>query len=180
MERSKNREGETAAFDAVALTSNNVVSLDKVRLGRFPLDSFSYGLFGKLVGVDGARIDKEIGALQFTGAVDNIVNQAMPGLVSAQASGTANTLSAAQLTWKVDKALDLRTGYFWGDIPGTSTSTGQGTLLTNIGSFQSSQGLELGLRKKRGNHTLLGEYVSTTLDGVVKLPYNPKGVCADD
>lgn len=167
-------DGSSAAFDMFAITAKNVLGLDKVRIGRFPYDNFTYGLFSKAVGVDGVRIDKTLGTVLFTGSVNDIktnTNQA----TGTGDSGDANTLATAQFSGKASDNLGWKAGYYWSDVPGTSTETGKGTLNTNIGSFKQSNGWVAGIDAKWGDYLLIGEYISTSLKGAQNLPTSPKG-----
>ena len=86
--------GSTCSFDMFAVTAKDVLGIDKVRIGRFPYDPFSHGLFSKAIGVDGIRIDENIGKLTFTGSVNNVKSDTNQGTGYGD-SGDANTLNAA-------------------------------------------------------------------------------------
>ncbi|SDE07205.1 S-layer homology domain-containing protein [Sporomusa acidovorans] len=169
-----NPDGSNAAFDMLAVTAKNVFGLDKVRIGRFPYDSYTYGLFSKALGVDGVRVDKSFGNVVFTGSVNNVKSNTNQGNGLGD-SGDANTVTTAQLSGRAGSNLGWKAGYFWSEVPGTSTSTGTGSLNTNIGFFKQSQGWNAGFDAKLGDCLLIGEYVSTSLKGVENLPSSPKG-----
>lgn len=170
--------GTNAGFEAFAITAKNALGMDKIRIGRFPLDSFTHNLFGNAVGVDGIRIDKTIGKVVFTGAVDNLkgtggATNFVPNAPGAQ--GDSRTLTTAQLSGKVGDKLGWKTGYYWANIPGTSTAAGTGSMNTNIGGFKSSSGVAVGVDYKMGNVMLIADYVSTRLKDATNLPTSPKG-----
>jgi len=161
-------KGSDACFDMFAVTAKNVLGIDKVRIGRFPYDNFTHGLFGKAVGVDGIRIDENIGKVLFTGSVNNIKN--------AGTNGDANTLTTAQLSGKVGD-LGWRGGYFWSDVPGVNNTNSWTvtTLNTNVGSFNKSEGWAAGFDVNLGKVKLIADYVSTDLKESSNLPTSPKG-----
>ncbi|TWH51769.1 S-layer homology domain-containing protein [Sporomusa sp. KB1] len=167
-------DGSNAAFDIFAVTAKDTLGFDKVRIGRFPLDSFTHAIFGKAVGVDGIRIDKNIGKVLFTGAVNNVKSNVNQNTGTGD-SGDAKTLTTAQLTGKLNDKTGWKTGYYWSDVPGTSTAAGTGSLNTNVGSFAQSKGWTAGFDAKVGNLMLIGDYVSTSLTNARGLPSSPKG-----
>jgi hypothetical protein len=178
-------DGSNASFDLLAVTAKNVIGIDKVRIGRFPYDNFTHGLFGKAIGVDGIRIDEGFGNVTFTGSVNNIKGNGSATNTSGVVSktGDANTLTTAQLTGKFNSDLGWKAGYYWSDVPASSTATfppaapitGTGSLNTNIGSFSQSKGWAVGFDAKLGGVMLIGDYVSTRLQGARDLPTSPKG-----
>ncbi len=166
-----NGVGSDLCFDMFVITAKDALGIDKVRIGRFPYDNFTHGLFGKAVGVDGIRVDQNIGKVLFTGSVNNIKN--------AGTNGDANTLTTAQLSGKVSDNLGWRGGYFWSDVPGTNATTDAkdkppSTMNTNVGSFNKSAGWAAGFDAKLGKVMLIGDYVSTDLKGAKSLPSSPK------
>jgi hypothetical protein len=176
-------DGSNASFDMFAVTAQNAFGLDKVRIGRFPYDSFSHGLFGKAIGVDGVRIDKSLDKLTFTGSVNNVRGNTNQGTGTGD-SGDANTVTTAQITGKAGSAVGWKAGYYWSDDPGTgnlkgtgNTNTGIfGTATTATTIFTQSRGVSAGFDVKLGNMLLIGDYVTTTLDNAVAgLPSKPKG-----
>lgn len=176
-------DGSNASFDIFAVSAKDVIGLDKVRIGRFPYDNFSHGIFGKPIGVDGVRIDKNMGKVMFTGSVNNVRGNSSQGTGTGD-SGDANTVTTAQLTGKAGDNLGWKAGYYWADAPGTGNTKGTGNTNTGIFGtattaatiFNQSKGWNVGFDAKLGNIMLIGDYVSTTLDGAVAgLPDNPKG-----
>ena len=172
--------GNTVGVDMLAVTGKNVFGLDQIRLGRHPFDEFSYLLFSKAPGVDGARIDKKMGAVLFTGSINNVVDSTIANYTAA--TGKAYTLTTGQFNYSVDKQTNLVAGYYYADIPGTSAASGFAstttypTLLATAGhSFASSEGLLFGVRKQLGGLVLMGDYVATTLNNPVNLSKNPNG-----
>lgn len=162
-------EGTNAAFDMLAVTAKNVIGIDKVRIGRFPYDNFTHGLFGKAIGVDGIRIDKNIGKVTFTGSVNNIKSDVALGTGLGD-SGEQNLLTTAQLSGKAGDA-GWKAGYYWSRVPGNTA-----TMNVNAGSFKSSNGWAVGLDTKVGSNLLLiADYVSTKLDGAQRISSSPKG-----
>ncbi|QDR79124.1 S-layer homology domain-containing protein [Sporomusa termitida] len=168
-------EGTNASFDLLAVTAKNVLGIDRVRIGRFPYDNFTHGLFGKAVGVDGIRIDEGFGKVTFTASVNNIKGNGTATNSSTGDSGDANTLTTAQLSGKASDTLGWKAGYYWSDVPGGSNSGGTGSLNTNIGSFTQSKGWAAGFDVKLGGVVLIGDYVATSLQGASNLPTSPKG-----
>ncbi|HEY3424333.1 MAG TPA: S-layer homology domain-containing protein [Negativicutes bacterium] len=171
--------GSEISLDLMNVTAKNVLGLDSIRVGRSALDFFTDGIFGKAGNVDGIMVTQKIGNASFKGWTGNIK--------TSGANGDANQLTTGQLDFKLANNLSLKTGYYWADTRGTSTTytpangttpailSGAGTLNTNRGSFDSSKGWSAGVTYKFGKNTLLGDYVSTTLDNAVGLPSNPKG-----
>ncbi|WP_371377914.1 S-layer homology domain-containing protein [Sporomusa aerivorans] len=171
--------GSEISLDLMNVTAKNLFGLDSMRVGRSALDFYTNGIFGKAGNVDGVTLSKKLGDVNFKGWTGNIK--------SAGTNGDANQLTTGQLDVKLADNFNLKTGYYWADIKGTSTTytpasgsntevfSGSGSLNTNVGSFKSSQGWTAGVTYKMGKYTLLGDYVSTTLNGAAGLPDNPKG-----
>ena len=173
--------GSEISLDIMNVTAKNLFGFDNVRLGRSALDFYTNGIFGKAGNVDGLTLSKKIGDVNFKGWTGNIKQ--------AGTNGDANQLTTGQIDVNLNKNLNLKAGYYWSDIKGTSTTyiapdpshnqaevfQGSGTLNTNVGSFKSSKGWTAGVTYKVGKYTLLGDYVGTTLDGAAGLPDNPKG-----
>jgi S-layer homology domain. len=167
--------GSDISLDVMNVTMKKALGLDSIRLGRSPVDFFTYsGLIGRPNNADGITINNKFGDYQFTGWVGNVKTNTNQGNASGD-SGDANTLTTAQVGFKVADRLNAKTGYYWADFKGTSTATGTGTLNTNVGSFTGSKGWYLGFDYKLGSSTILADYMSTTLDNAVGLPSNPKG-----
>ena len=173
-------DGNAVTMDIAAVTAKNALGFDSIRLGRYFYDSFTHGLFGKAIGVDGVRFDKTFGTTRFTGSVNNVVgNGTAANAFKDSAAGDAETVSAAQLTFKASSKLNLTGGYYWSDVAGTSGNTLAGSMnITTGDTFKSSQGWAVGFDAKIGDKLLLmGDYVSTKLDGVsgTQLSDSPKG-----
>lgn len=169
-------DGSNASFDMFAVTAKDVIGLDKVRIGRFPFDPFTHGLFGKPIGVDGIRLDKTMGKVLFTGSVNNVKSLSVADQgTGTENSGNANTLTTAQISGKAGDNLGWKAGYYWSDVPGSSTAEGKGSMNTNIGSFTQSDGWTVGIDAKVGDCLLIADYVSTSLKGASNLPKSPKG-----
>jgi hypothetical protein len=171
--------GSEISLDLMNVTAKNVLGLDSIRVGRSALDFFTDGIFGKAGNVDGILLTQKIGDVSFKGWTGN--------LKTSGANGDANQLTTGQVDFKIANNLNLKTGYYWADTKGTSTTntpasgttaailSGAGTLNTNKGSFDSSKGWTAGVTYKFGKNTFMGDYVSTTLANPVGLPSNPKG-----
>jgi len=173
--------GDSMTMDIAAVTAKNALGLDSIRLGRYFYDSFTHGLFGKAIGVDGARFDKTIGTTRFTGSVNNVVgNGTAANAFKNSTTGDAETVAAAQLTFKASNKLNLTGGYYWSDVAGISSTAGVGGTMniTTGDSFDGSKGWAVGFDAKIGDNLLLmGDYVSTKLNDVngSYLSDSPKG-----
>lgn len=176
-------DGSNASFDILAVNANNVLGLDKVRIGRFPYDSFSHGLFSKAIGVDGVRVDKNLGDILFTGSVNNVRGNTNQGTGTGD-SGDANTVTTAQFSGKAGDSVSWKAGYYWSDDPGTGNLSGTGNTNTGIFGtattaatiFTQATGWNLGFDAKLGKVMLIGDYLSTSLKhAAAGLPDNPKG-----
>jgi hypothetical protein len=171
--------GSEISLDIMNVTAKNLFGFDNMRVGRSALDFYTNGIFGKAGNVDGLTLSKKIGDVNFKGWTGNIKQ--------AGTNGDANQLTTGQVDVNLNKNLNLKAGYYWSDIKGTSTTyspatsttpevfQGSGTLNTYVGSFKSSKGWTAGVTYKVGKYTLLGDYVGTTLEGAAGLPDNPKG-----
>ncbi len=166
--------GSTVYLDIMNVTVNNALGLDSIRVGRSALDVFGNGLMGKPMAVDGILINNTFGNMKFRGWTGNIKSDTSQGTGLGD-SGNANQLTTAEVGFKLADNLSLRTGYYWADVPGTSTANGAGTMNTSVGSFESSKGWSVSTNYKIGKYTLLADYVSTTLNNAVNVPSNPKG-----
>ena len=165
--------GSEISLDIMNVTGKNLFGFDNVRVGRSAFDFYTNGIFGKAGNVDGLTLSKKIGDVNFKGWTGNIKSY------TANSNGDANQLTSGQVDVNLTNNLNLKAGYYWADVPGTSAASGgvAGTLNTNAGyGFKSSQGWTAGVNYKIGRYTLLGDYVGTTLEGVTGgLPDNPKG-----
>ncbi|HEY3424266.1 MAG TPA: S-layer homology domain-containing protein [Negativicutes bacterium] len=166
--------GSTMYLDIMNITAKNILGFDSLRVGRSALDVFGNGLIGKPMAVDGILLNKTFGDVKFRGWTGNIKSNTNQGTGLGD-SGNANQLTTGELAFKLADNLTVRPGYYWADIPGTSTAAGTGTLNTNVGSFTGSKGWSTAVEYKLGKYTLLGDYISTTLNNSTGLPSNPKG-----
>lgn len=166
--------GSTVYLNIMNVTAKNAFGLDSIRVGRSALDVFGNGLMGKPMAVDGVLINDTFGNVKFRGWTGNIKSNTSQGTGLGD-SGDANQLTTAEVGFKLSDNLNLRTGYYWADIPGTSTANGTGTMNTSVGSFGSSKGWSVSTNYKIGKYTLLADYISTTLSDAVNIPSNPKG-----
>lgn len=167
--------GSEIALDMMNVTSKNLFGLDSVRVGRSALDSITNGLIGKPMNVDGILITDTWGKVNFKGWMGNIKSNTWDAANARFSTTEAYRMQTAQVGFKPSNNLTLNTGYYWADVPGTSTATGMGTLNTNTGSFDGSKGWTASAAYKMGKYTLLADYVSTKLNGAANLPTNPKG-----
>lgn len=158
--------GSDVNLDLMTVSAKDTFGFDNIRIGRSALDFYTNGIFGKAGNVDGVYINKKWGDVNFRGWTGNI---------KSSATNDANQLTTGEVDFKLADNLNLKAGYYAADVEGTSTTAGTGTLNTNTGRFDSSQGWTAGMKYKFGKYTLLGDYVSTTLDGATNLPKHPKG-----
>lgn len=159
--------GSEISLDIANVTMKNLFGLKTFRVGRSALDFYTSGLIAKPMDVDGVLLTKTLN--------NNSELTVWNGNIKSGTNGDANTLTTAEMTVDVDKNLKAKLGYYWADVPGTSTGTGTGTLNTNVGSYASSQGFSTGFQYKLGEYTVLFDYVGTRLSGASRLPSNPRG-----
>lgn len=169
--------GSDISLDMMNITMSKTLGLDTIRLGRSAIDYVGYGgLIGRPGNSDGVLLKNKFGDVQFQGYVGNIKSDGATSQGNAAGdSGRAYTLSTGQLGFNLNKDLHFLTGYYWADVPGTSTGTGTGTMNTNVGSYDRSKGVIVGLDYKIGQYTFLADYLSTSLDNATGVPGNPKG-----
>jgi hypothetical protein len=170
--------GSEIALDQMNVTAKNVFGFDSIRVGRTPLDFITTGLIGKPMNIDGILFTDSWDRLSFKGWTGNIKTNkwnATAGSAGAYADNESYQFTSGQLGYRFSDNLTANAGYYWSDVPGTSTATGLGTLNTNTGSFASSTGWTTSVIYKMGKYTLLGDYVSSKLDNAANLPDNPKG-----
>lgn len=165
--------GSEIALDLMTITAKNTLGFDSVRVGRSALDFITTGLIGKPMNVDGILLTDSWDKLSFKGWTGNIKSNTWNG--KSYDDNESNQFTTAQLGYKISDKFSLYGGYYWADVPGTSTPNGLGTLNTNRGSFDSSQGWTSSVVYKMGKYQLLGDYVSSKLDGARDLHDNPKG-----
>jgi len=164
--------GSTVYVDIANITYKNFAGIDSIRAGRSALDFFGNGLIGKPMDVDGVLIKEKMGKFQFTGWTGNIKTFKNGSTADAWNS---QQLSTAELGYQINKKLGIKAGYYYADIPGTSTAAGLGTLNTNVGAFDSSKGWSAAANYKIGGYTLLADFISSSLNGASGLPNHPKG-----
>jgi hypothetical protein len=167
--------GSEIALDQMSVTAKNTLGFDSIRVGRTALDFITTGLIGKPMNVDGIMFTDSWDKLSFKGWTGNIKSNKWDASTAKYNDNDSNQFTTGQLGYKVAKNLSLYGGYYWASVPGTSTSSGLGTLNTSKGSFSSSEGWTSSVVYKMGKYTLLGDYVGSKLDGAVNLPDNPKG-----
>jgi hypothetical protein len=176
-------DGSNLAWDMAAVTAKHFLGIDSIRVGRWVYGSeFGIsGLFGKAVGVDGIRIDNRFGALDFVASMNNIkAGQDSSAFDGTGATANANTLTTAQFTTKLGNDLSWRAGYYWADVPGTSTVTGTGTLATTVApgvgglNYLKSKGWLTGFDTNFAGLRVMGDYLSTSLTGATNIPNSPK------
>ena len=166
--------GSEISLDIMNVTFQRLLGSDSIRVGRSALDFYTTGLFGGPLNYDGVTINKRFGDVSFKGWT-GILKPATKKVSDEQ-------LSTAQVGLKVNDNLNVKTGYYWANSPGSSTPAdidkpvdGTGRLNTNRGSYDKSQGWSAGFDYKLGKYTLLGDYVGTSLDNAKDgLGSNPK------
>lgn len=144
--------GTDIKLDQANVTAKNILGMDTVRFGRSALDFFSHGMIGGPGNKDGVLAVKKIGDVKFTGWTGNV----------RPSTATDNSgFTSAQLDWKSGK-VNLKTGYYWGDVKGDS-----GNLNVALGNgFTSSEGYLVGFDTRIGNLLVFGDYIGSSLDGV--------------
>lgn len=162
-------------LDMANVTFKDVWGLDRIRLGRSSMDAITFGFLSKADSADGVLAEKTFGKTKFTTYTGNVRTSKYLSSDGYVTQNDAHQITTGQFTFKPNEKLTLKTGYYWADIPGTSTPDGTGTLNTNVGSFDSSRGYTLGAGYRFGNLTLFGDFVGTTLRGSRNLPSRPKG-----
>ena len=153
--------GADIKLDQANVTAKNILGMDTVRVGRSALDFFSHGMIGGPGNKDGLLVVKKIGDVKFTGWTGNI-----KGITAANDNTGFTT---GQLDFKANK-VNMKTGYYWGDVQGSSSNlnvaAGQG--------FSTSQGYLVGFDTRIGNLLVFGDYVGSKLSGnSANLPNNP-------
>lgn len=125
--------------------------------------------------VDGILVNDTWGKVNFKGWTGNIKSNKWDAANARYTTSEAQQLTTGQVGLQVTDNLTMKAGYYWADVPGSSAANGMGVLNTNVGSFDSSKGWTTSVTYKFGDLTLLGDYVSSTLNNAVGLPNNPKG-----
>lgn len=162
-------------LDMANVTFKNTWGLDRIRVGRSSFDAITFGLLSKADSADGLLAEKTFGKTTFTAYTGNVRTSKYLTSDGYVTRNDAHQVTSTQFTFKPDKKLTLKTGYYWADIPGTSTPDGTGTLNTNIGSYDTSHGYTLGVGYRFGGLTIFADYVGTTLKGARDLSSSPKG-----
>lgn len=160
---------ETLTIDVANVTMKDYWGLDSIRIGRYAVDAFGTGLFGKPTNGDAIMIKKKIGEVDFKGYVGNVKSSNNTDGTTA-AMSKANTVTSGELGFKIDDTLSVKTSYYWSDI-----YTDQVSMNIASGSFNQSSGYDVAFLKKTGKIFWLGEYMGTHLSGAKGLPGNPKG-----
>lgn len=162
--------GSDIKLDQANVTARNILGVDSVRIGRSALDFFSHGMMGGPGNKDGFLIIKKFGDTKFSGWTGNVKPSTGFGHTSDNSG-----LTTAQLDFAVNK-VNLKTGYYWGDVVGSSSNL-------NVGAgygFSKSQGYLIGFDTKFGGLQVFGDFVGSRLDGITngaysgKLSSNPK------
>lgn len=154
--------GTDIKLDQVNVTAKNVLGVDMIRAGRSALDFFSHGLMGGPGNKDGILVVNKFGNVKFSGWTGDI----KPNNTT---TGDNSGLTTAQLDWSINK-VNMKTGYYWGDVRGDSTNLN----VVAGKSFESSQGYLVGFDTRIGKLLVFGDYVGSSLDGAVGMPDNPK------
>lgn len=153
--------GTDIKLDQANVTAKNLLGMDSVRFGRSALDFFSHGMIGGPGNKDGFLAVKRIGEVKFTGWTGNV-----KGITTANDNTGFTT---GQLDWKSGK-VNLKTGYYWGDVQGTTSN-----LNISSGGFRTSQGYLVGFDTRIGDILVFGDYVGSTLNGATGISASPKG-----
>ncbi|MEG6586667.1 S-layer homology domain-containing protein [Dendrosporobacter sp. 1207_IL3150] len=151
--------GSDAKLDQMNVTAKNVLGLDSVRIGRSALDFFSHGMIGGPGNKDGILIVNKFGDTKFS---------AWTGNIRPNSASDNNGFTSAQLDWKVNK-VNLKTGYYWGDVKGDSTNLN----VAAGNSFTSSKGYLVGFDTRIGDLLVFGDFVGSKLDGANGLNDDP-------
>ncbi|HWR06487.1 S-layer homology domain-containing protein, partial [Sporomusa sp.] len=165
--------GSEIGLDIMNITAKNFLGFDSIRFGRSALDFYTTGVFGGPMNYDGVTFNKKLG--------DNVTFKGWTGTIrSVTAPAVTNNtsqLSTSQLGIKLADNLNVKTGYYWSNADQGDTSLpNRNAINTKAGyGYDSSKGWTTGFDYKIGKITVLGDYVSTTLDNATSgLPSNPK------
>lgn len=170
-------QGSAGVIDVFNVKGKNVLGFDSVQLGRDNFLGFGFGLVSKSDSSDGLYLNKALSSnVAFKFWTGNIVSDTNLGSGIGD-SGQANQITTSGVSWNINKNSTLGVGYYWADIPGTSTANTVGGSLnaTNGARFSSSRGYDLALRHKFAGLTFLGEFVGTTLQNPAHMPDSPRG-----
>jgi hypothetical protein len=172
-----NTSGANVSFEAANITSKHAFGLDEIEIGRDAFKWMGYGMMGKPGYMDGIAVQQHFGKVNFTGFTGMVKDD--PTVYNAKVSvNDPEQITTAQLGFKPAKNLEVKTGYFWSDIPGSTTSALQ-NLNVKAGSFRSSNGAMAAFKYKFDKYTLFGDFYSTKLNKADKLPDNPKGFAVE-
>lgn len=157
---------EKTYIDVANVTLKDYWGFDTIRIGRYAVDSFGSGLFGKPTNGDALMFKKKLGDVtDFKGYVGNVKAASSDTLMS-----NPNTVTSGELGFKLSDSLTVKTAYYWSDI-----YTNQANMNIYNGHFDQSRGFDVSFLQKFGKVHLLGEYMGTQLSGATGLPSNPKG-----
>lgn len=173
-------KGSEVRLDIANITIKDSFGIDKIRVGRSPMDTIGHGLIGKPNNVDGILLEKNFGDTKlklFTGdpEVNSNVDYADGSL------GNAQQITTVDFTQKLNDKMNVGLGYYWSDASATAAKNGTGDLnIHGIGgkAYNSAKGASLAFDWKLGKYTLISDYIMTKLDGVTLgngLSDNPKG-----
>ena len=159
--------GSAVYFDTFNILRTKAFGLDSIRLGRSALDVIGNGLIGNPLNDDGVTVKDTMGIFKFTGFTGNIKPYST---ADGMYSGEAQQLTTADFKFKVSDKLTMGIGYYWSDERGIGSpanlgsSQSKGTMLVDRAcSFDSSRGFDISVNYTLGGVTLLGDYVSTSL-----------------
>ncbi len=164
--------GSEIGLDLMTVTAKHVLCMDSIRAGRSAFDFFSGGLIGKPMNVDGILINNKFGDVQFKGWTGNVKSNIFTANLTtgalAYSGAESNQFTTGQLGFKLADNLNLRTGYYVADVTG---QTGPGSQNIKAGStYSGSNGVDVSFDYKIGKYTLLGDYISSSLDNAVNMP----------
>ncbi|WP_378954427.1 S-layer homology domain-containing protein [Pelosinus sp. sgz500959] len=156
--------GNTIEMDRGYFTTKNVLGFDKVMWGRQPLLFGQGGLYWRTGNHDGVTLFKKLDkSLDFQAGV-YVANPQSDSPVQ----GESNEFQYAGLGYQVSPNLKINGSYY-----NNNQKLTQGSSLYNYG-YDQSKGWDVSFANKIGAWTLIGEYVSTTLDNPVGAASNPK------
>ena len=169
-----NTAGSQFSIDLMNITMKDTIGFNSIVVGRQSFNAVGAGYLGKPWNADGVTFKKNVGKVEVTGWTGNVKSNTNQNTGTGD-SGIANQVTTFRLGTNVNENLKLQTGYFWSDIPGTSTITGTGTLNTDVGSFDKSRGWDISTIYRSKGITVMADYIATTLADATGIPSNPKG-----
>lgn len=164
---------ENVYVDVAHVTLKDYWGFDSIRMGRYAVDAFGTGLYGKPTNGDGLMLKKKFGDVDFKGYIANVKASPVSNTVAVNQVTTMsnpNTVTSVELGFKPSDTFKFNTAYFWNDI-----YTDQNSMNIANGSFKTSHGWDVSFLQKFDGFYLMGEYMNTQLKNATGLPSNPKG-----